>query len=620
MTYKEVLQAAQGQMGPCRACPVCNGRACGGTIPGPGAKGSGTVAVRNFDAWRNVRLNMDTIHENFEPDTSLTLFGRSFKYPFFAGPVGAMTLHYGDKYNDLDYNNILVPACAAAGIAAFTGDGTNHKVMEGAAAAITACGGAGIPTVKPWDNATVARKIALARSSGCFAMAMDIDAAGLPFLQHLDPPAGSKTVEQLKEIALAAGVPFILKGIMTVKGAEKAIEAGAAGIVVSNHGGRVLDDSKPKYINSPETMVYHKSRTLFALNIAKKSKNRRYILCEGYMDVISMHEAGFDTAVCACGTALTPEQAKLLSEYADEVVLSYDSDEAGQKATERSLGILGSTTLKVSVLSYQGAKDPDEFIKKYGRERFEMLLNGTANPTEFQLKKSKAKYDLRSDDGRLSYIREAIEILTERGVSPTARDVYAGRLADETGVSKQAILSQLNGALQAAARRNYRKEQRDLSKEGIASDIRVPYTSSGESALGAANAARQLAVAMLQDPEQVPYVRARLDMSTVLVPEMQRALEAIFRCVDEHLPLNQLLNQTSLQQMLDEAAFQQLAHGQAYNHDIRLQRQDIDMYLDRLQTAKPIGEQVKGMSDGQLESYFANLGKKKGARPAETDE
>ena len=215
MTYKEVLQAAQGQMGPCRACPVCNGRACGGTIPGPGAKGSGTVAVRNFDAWRNVRLNMDTIHENFEPDTSMTLFGRSFKYPFFAGPVGAMALHYGDKYNDLDYNNILVPACAAAGIAAFTGDGTNHKVMEGAAAAITACGGAGIPTVKPWDNATVARKIALARSSGCFAMAMDIDAAGLP---------------------------FILKGIMTVKGAEKAIEAGAAGIVVSNHGGRVLDD------------------------------------------------------------------------------------------------------------------------------------------------------------------------------------------------------------------------------------------------------------------------------------------------------------------------------------------------------------------------------------------
>ena len=242
MTYTEVLQAAKGQMGFCHACPVCNGRACGGTIPGPGAKGSGTVAIRNFDAWRNVRLNMDTIHENFEPDTSLELFGRKFKYPFFAGPVGAMTLHYGDKYNDLQYNEILVAACAAAGIAAFTGDGTNPKVMEGATAAIAASGGAGIPTVKPWDNATVAEKMTMARQSGCFAMAMDIDAAGLPFLQHLDPPAGSKTVEQLQEIAQAAGVPFILKGIMTVKGAEKAIEAGAAGIVVSNHGGRVLDD------------------------------------------------------------------------------------------------------------------------------------------------------------------------------------------------------------------------------------------------------------------------------------------------------------------------------------------------------------------------------------------
>ena len=138
MTYQEVLQAAKDQMGPCRACPVCNGRACGGTIPGPGAKGSGTVAIRNFDAWNAVRLNMDTIHENFEPDTTLRLFGRTFQYPFFAGPVGAMTLHYGDKYNDMDYNNILVPACAAAGIAAFTGDGTNPKVMEGATAAIAA--------------------------------------------------------------------------------------------------------------------------------------------------------------------------------------------------------------------------------------------------------------------------------------------------------------------------------------------------------------------------------------------------------------------------------------------------------------------------------------------------
>ncbi len=381
-------------------------------------------------------------------------------------------------------------------------------------------------------------------------------------------------------------------------------------------GGRVLDDSKPKYINSPETMVYHKSRTLFALNIAKKSKAKRYILCEGYMDVISMHEAGFDTAVCACGTALTAEQAKLLSEYAEEVILSYDSDEAGQKATERSLGILASTPLKVSVLSYQGAKDPDEFIKKYGRERFEMLLNGTANPTEFQLKKAKAKYDLRSDDGRLSYIREAIGILTERGVSPTARDVYAGRIAEETGVSKQAIVSQVGGAMHTAERRSRRQEQRDLSKEGIAADIRVPYTSSGESALAAASAARQLVAAMLQDAGQVPYIREHLDMETILVPEMRNVMQAIFRCADSGQPINL----TALQQYLNDNELQEVGKAQAFNHATRLQRQDIDMYLERLQTAKPLDEKVKSMDDTQFTDFFADLGKKKGAHQPGADE
>ena len=380
-------------------------------------------------------------------------------------------------------------------------------------------------------------------------------------------------------------------------------------------GGRVLDDSKPKYINSHETMVYHKSRTLFALNIAKKSPSKRYILCEGYMDVIAMHEAGFDTAVCACGTALTAEQVKLLSEYADEVILSYDSDEAGQKATERSLGLFANSPVKVSVLSYQGAKDPDEFIKKYGRERFEMLLNGTANPTEFQLKKTKAKYDLRSDDGRLNYIREAIDILAGYGVSPTARDVYAGRLAEETGVSKQAIVSQLQGALRAAERRSRRKEQKQLAQQGVAADIRVPYTQGGDAALGAASAGRQLVAALLQDPEQIPYVRARLDMASVLLPETQQALQAIFQCAQE----NQPVNLTSLQQRLDEKAFQQAAYAQAQNHDQKLTRRDIDMYLERLQSANPVSKQVAGTSDEQFLQFFGSLKKEKGVQDPQQD-
>lgn len=242
MTYEEVLNHAKTCMGEhCKACPVCNGKACGNKMPGPGAKGSGTVAIRNYDKWQELCVNMDTICENKPVDTTLNIFGESFKYPIFAAPIGAMKLHYGDKYDDLEYNDILVSACADAGIAAFTGDGTNPAVMVAATKAIKGKGGKGIPTVKPWDMNTLREKLSMIQDSGSFAVAMDIDAAGLPFLKNLTPPAGSKSVEELQEIVREAKVPFILKGIMTVKGALKEKEAGAAAIVVSNHGGRVLD-------------------------------------------------------------------------------------------------------------------------------------------------------------------------------------------------------------------------------------------------------------------------------------------------------------------------------------------------------------------------------------------
>ena len=242
MNYSECIENARQRIGNyCKACPECNGRACRNQIPGPGAKGAGDTAIRNYDKWKEIRLNMDTIVSNRPVDTSISLFGKEFKYPFFAGPVGAVNLHYGDSLDDVAYNDILVSACADAGIAAFTGDGTNPGVMEAATDAIKNAKGRGIPTVKPWNIDTIRDKMELVRNSGAFAVAMDIDAAGLPFLKNMTPPAGSKSVEELSEIVKAANAPFIVKGIMTVKGALKAKEAGASAIVVSNHGGRVLD-------------------------------------------------------------------------------------------------------------------------------------------------------------------------------------------------------------------------------------------------------------------------------------------------------------------------------------------------------------------------------------------
>lgn len=242
MNYTECIENARPRLGKyCKACPECNGRACKNQMPGPGAKGIGDTAIRNYDKWKEIRVNMDTIAENKPVNTSLSLFGRTFKYPIFAGPVGAVQLHYGDCLDDVAYNDILVSACAKNGIAAFTGDGTDPNVMVAATKAIKNADGAGIPTVKPWNIETIREKMELVHESGAFAVAMDIDAAGLPFLKNLDPPAGSKTVSELRDIIQMAGTPFIVKGIMTIKGALKAKEAGASAIIVSNHGGRVLD-------------------------------------------------------------------------------------------------------------------------------------------------------------------------------------------------------------------------------------------------------------------------------------------------------------------------------------------------------------------------------------------
>ena len=240
MTYAEVRQNARGKMGPCHACPVCDGAACKNTIPGPGAKGSGTVFRRNYQAWQDILLNMDTIFPYGKTDTRFSFFGQEMSLPVFAAPIGAVGNHYGSLLREEEYDRMLVSGCRKAGIAAFTGDGLQDRFFSAGVQAMQNEGFA-VPTVKPWNRDLVFSKIEEAKKAGASVMAMDIDASGLPFLRNTNPPSGSKTVEELREIIEFAGVPFILKGIMTVKGAQKAMEAGASGIIVSNHGGRVLD-------------------------------------------------------------------------------------------------------------------------------------------------------------------------------------------------------------------------------------------------------------------------------------------------------------------------------------------------------------------------------------------
>lgn len=209
-------------------------------------------------------------------------------------------------------------------------------------------------------------------------------------------------------------------------------------------GGRTLGDDKPKYLNTSETPVFNKGNMLFALNFAKKfNKGERLILCEGYMDVISMHQAGFTEAVATLGTALTPSQARLMAKYAKEVVISYDADEAGQKAAARAIPILRDAGLEVRVLTISGGKDPDEYIKSYGPVKFKQMLNNSGNDIEYRLGKVKQKYNVQSTQGRVEYLNEAVKILSTVG-NRMEREIYAGKLAEETGIRTETVIAQAN--------------------------------------------------------------------------------------------------------------------------------------------------------------------------------
>lgn len=371
-------------------------------------------------------------------------------------------------------------------------------------------------------------------------------------------------------------------------------------------GGRVLDDSKPKYVNSPETLVYHKSDTVFALQLAKRSAARRYVLCEGYMDVITMQQAGIDTAVCACGTALTPDQVRLISQYAEEVILCYDSDEAGQKATLRSLELFRSSPVKVGVLQIPGAKDPDEYIKKYGPERFQALLDGVGSALDFRLENLRRKYDLKEDSQRLQYVKEAVEMLAQRS-NPTEREVYAGRLAEQTDISKSAILAQLAQAGQQVGRKHRWEQNRAILHSGEMDTIEVPYSAGGRQALGVASAQQRLLAAVLREPRYLPQVQAGLQPEQFLMPLHQQIYQAML----DTAARGEDLTLAVLHQTLSEEALHELSRLAAQYSDVNCTPEDIRLYLDRIARGAPKASKAAEMSNDELTRYLQSMREQK---------
>ena len=230
---------------------------------------------------------------------------------------------------------------------------------------------------------------------------------------------------------------------------------------VIGFGGRIIknDPNAAKYLNSPETMIFNKRKNLFGLNLAKKSKENSLILVEGNIDVVTLHQYGFDNAVASLGTSLTDEQAALMTRYAEQVILIYDGDKAGQNATQRAIPILEKAGLQVKVLQLKDAKDPDEFLKKFGADRFKLLLEESSNRVEYQLNAIARKYDIREDDQKVKFINEAAEFLSTLS-NAVQREVYGHRVADAAKISYDALKLEVNKAFKRRMARERKKQEK----------------------------------------------------------------------------------------------------------------------------------------------------------------
>jgi len=285
---KEILTKARENLrGSCRVCRVCDGRVCAGEVPGMGGKGTGQSFTENVEALKRYKLNMRVLHDCSDPDTSTEIFGREMDIPVFAAPVAGTTLNMGGKFTEEEYISWVIDGCLKSGIYPMVGDTAVDSFLITNLNELEKVDGNGIAIIKPWKNEEVIKKINMAKDAGAYAVGMDIDAAGLITLALHGKPVGPKSLEDIKEIVESTDLPFILKGVMTVDEAELAVKAGVDAIVVSNHGGRVLDHTPGTADVLPE--------------IAKKVKGKVKILVDGGVrsgaDVLKMIALGADAVL-----------------------------------------------------------------------------------------------------------------------------------------------------------------------------------------------------------------------------------------------------------------------------------------------------------------------------------
>ncbi len=369
-------------------------------------------------------------------------------------------------------------------------------------------------------------------------------------------------------------------------------------------GGRIMTDQKPKYLNTSDTPVFKKSSNLFSLNNAKKTTDRTLILCEGYMDVIAVNQAGFENAVATLGTALTFEQAVLMKRYADEVIICYDADEAGQKATQRAIDILRNAGLQIRVLTVPDGKDPDEFIKKHGSNgaaAFYNLVNGSNNDVEYRLNKIKNKYNLKIPDQRVQYLNEAMKALVSLE-SPLEQEIYASKLAEDTMVQKESIMAELK-RLNYQKRRNYRqKEFRKMQTNLVGRDDKINPQHKDEPR--ATRAEEALISLVINHPDVLGYVSQKISADDFITDFSRKLYSYIADRISQgYEPLNAVNDDFSPE---ETARIFQIVHSTI---TINPTRETLDEYIKIIfeEKGKMKKEDIANASDEELSNYIKKL-------------
>ena len=369
-------------------------------------------------------------------------------------------------------------------------------------------------------------------------------------------------------------------------------------------GGRLIDGEGPKYLNSSDTPVFKKSRNLFSLNFAKDSHEKRLILAEGYMDVIAVNQAGFSNVVATLGTALTPEQARLMSQYAEEIIISYDSDEAGQKATYRAINLLSEVGLKTKILKINDAKDPDEFIKKFGSTRFKLLLDNSEGAIVFEINKCKNGLDMDSDVARVEYLSRVTKVLSEI-ISPVEREVYISRVANEQGISKQTILYEVNSIIKKRQKSQDKKEWRNITNQIVSKRDNINPEAAKYPKEAKAEAG--IIAYLFLHPDKLSDISERISPDDFVTSFNKKVYESLVHHIENSVEIS--ISVFNSEFSPDEMG--KISEILAKFREIQITHDTVNDYIDVLLSHIDVKDKNEDMSDEDFLDFFNNLKNRK---------